>query len=152
MATVVPTTKKNVTGLVVISILAGEPFFVKDEPPQGTKKLARVKRTNNQWYKLTAKKADLVAVVFELNASKQSARRVCFIRAARIVDETKGLDFFRPIRDPQLRNMLAGSGPSKLHALGGFQNAIVYSDEFTVADHDGAHGWIVPIETLKGSR
>ena len=128
----------------VVSISKGDHFFSKYMIPNGTEEFAEVERMENGSTKLVAKE-DLVAVVEGLHGSHLGAKHVRFLRADRKAEGAKGLDFVQPKAWPRLRVALRHAGESTVHAQGGFENAVAYSDEMAVPDYSmsGSSGWII---------
>jgi len=134
----------NLLAYAVISISKGDYFFSKYMIPNGTEKFAEVERMENGSTKLVAKE-DLVAVVEGLHNSHLGCKHIRFLRADRKAEGAKGLDFVQPKAWPRLRVALRHSKVPTVHAQGGFENAVAYSDEMAVPDYSmsGSSGWII---------
>ena len=134
----------NLLAFAVVSISKGDHFFSKYMIPNNVETLAEVERMENGSTKLVAK-TDLIAVVEGLHNSHLGAKHVRFLRTDRKAEGAKGLDFVQPKAWPRLRVALRYSNVPTVHAQGGFNNVVAYSDELVVPDYSvsGSGGWIV---------
>ncbi len=140
----------TVLAFAVIGISKGDYFYSKYMIPNGTEELAEVERMENGSTKITAK-TDLIAVVEGLHNSHLGAKHIRFFRTDRRAEGAKGLDFVQPKTWPRLRVALRHSQVPTVHAQGGFENIVAYSDEMAVPDYSvsGSGGWIVRRKEIK---
>ena len=126
-------------GYQVISLSKGEVFFAKYLQPDNIREYAETEEE-----KITFTR-DTLAVVEGLHASGHGCKHVRFVRNDRMSEGVKGLGFVKIKPWPKLRVALNCAGVKRVHAPGGFQNALAYRDEIAVPDYSvsGASGWII---------
>lgn len=126
--------------LSVIRLPAGDTFLTRFTADYH-EDVASVVRQNDRTVKIRAK-TNLIMSVKDLHASSLGGFSVGFIRTER--PEGKGLHFAGHYLWPKLSKALQTSCVSRYHALGSFENALIYGDERAVPDpHSRFRGWII---------
>ncbi len=131
-------------GNAVIGIDEGETFFANFMTPEGIENFTEVEQLERGSTRIKAKAA-LIMVVEGLHESKHGCKHIRFVRFDRRSEGAHGLNGIEEKKWPRLRAALCHCEVSRIHAQGGFGQAVAYSDEMAVPDYSmsGSWGWIV---------